>query len=135
MTGAAAGAACGPARARWRARLTSLAFLVYAAALLAAARAAGHHVAAGWGGRLATMALVAAGLAPWAGWIGPRLARLLGWLGWAALAACYVTILAPFALLLRALPDPFGVRGRQPGRSWQPRRPPPSTLESARLES
>jgi hypothetical protein len=108
---------------------------VYAAALFAAARWAGHAAFEGWAARLSTMGLVAIGLLPWGHWLRPRVAGLLEFMGRVLMTACYLVVLAPFAVLVRASGDSLRLR-RTPGPSrWLARRPVPGTLDAARLES
>ncbi len=110
------------------------AFGVYAAALFLFARWFAHAVAGGWVVRLISMAVLAAGLFPWRHWLAPRVAACLSVLGRWVMVACYFTVVAPFAFLVKMKADPLAIKRSAAGSNWVNRVLDAPTLESARAE-
>lgn len=109
-------------------------FWCYAVTLVLVARSFIHHWLTGWPARLATMAIIAIGLAiPWGRWLQPRIIWCLGWSGRALLVGVYLGLLWPMALIARRTSNTFR-SGQSRTSQWRPRRPLPNTLDAARLE-
>ncbi len=111
------------------------AFGAYAAVLLFAARSFAHAIAGGWIARLISMAVLAAGLFPWRHWLSPRVADCLNFLGRWVMIACYFTLVAPFAFLVKIKADPLATKRSATGSNWASRGLGAPTLESARAEA
>ena len=113
----------------------TLAFWVYAAALVFGVRAMAYSTLSGWMAKVATIAGVALGLLPWGGWLRPRILWVLGLLGRAALLICYAVLLLPVAIAVRWRGDALRLRRPAHGVSrWIARKPLATTLEAARVE-
>ena len=112
--------------------VSAVLFWIYAIVLVTAVRTLAHEALTGWMAKGATMAGVAIGLLPWAHWLKPRIAWVLGVVGRVVMAACYLLVLMPIALLVKLM----AVMRRQPdGASrWVNRAPLPHTLDASRLE-
>ena len=120
--------------ASWRRWAVAAGFWCYSVALVVAARRVGHQLFAGWLARLTAMAAVAVGLWPWAHWLRPRFLRLAALFGWTVLVICYVTLLWPFALILRLGGDVLWTRRMVGSSRWRTRVPLHNTLDAARVE-
>lgn len=124
-----------PREQRWRTRLVTAMFLIYAAVLLVAARGASHFLFHGWKARLCGMAIMMLGLLPWVRWLAPRITRVLTLAGWVALVGCYFTFMAPFALLMWLTGDRRRWSHQRGAPRWTIRPPLPTTIAAAQLES
>lgn len=117
-----------------RSIVVALMFWSYAIALVLLARGLAHHWLEGWPARLATMGMIALGLAiPWGRWLQPRIVWCLGWCGRVVFIGLYLLILWPFAIVARFSSRSLRPRQRD-GSWWQPRRPLPETLDAFRLD-
>ncbi len=110
------------------------AFGVYAAVLFVFARSFAHAFASGWLARLISMMVLAAGLFPLRHWLEPRVAACLSVLGRWVMVACYFTVVAPFAFIVKIKADPLAIKRSAAGSNWVNRVLEAPTLESARAE-
>ncbi len=118
---------------RWH-RWITIAFVVYAVILVISVRRISHFLWAGWPARLGTMGGIALGVFPWAAWLRPRVERVLDLIGRGVLLVCYLSLIAPFAMLARCVRGSLQMRSPASSSQWCKRKPSPETLDAARLE-